>query len=126
MSKSIRVTMHRPNNTVTWPFDTWPDQTLQTFLVMTRHNVDTYMKGSEDDDLTLIVDHFFASDELFEELREDAYSIIPIWKGPENSSDVDAYHAANGITYTTEDITGPDLTDYKQVLPEGYRVPGIR
>lgn len=126
MSKSIRVTMHRPNNTVSWPFDMWPIQTEETFNLMSRHNCDTYVKGSEDDDLTIIVDHFFASNDNFTELREDAYGVIPIWKGANNASDVDAYHTANNITYTVEDITDPDLTGYTKVTNDSYRIPGER
>jgi hypothetical protein len=126
MSKSIRVTITRPDNTVAWPFDTWPDQTLQTFRIMTQNNCDTYIKGLEDDDLTLIVDHFFASNDSYDELRDDAYTIIPIWKTDSNAAEVDAYHTANNITYTVEDITDPDLTDYRQVNDFDYRIPGPR
>jgi hypothetical protein len=80
--------------------------------------VQSWIKGNEDADNVIIVDHYFPTTELFTSYQEDAYKIIPIWKTTENSSEVDIYHATNNISCTITEVADPDLDGYERITLE--------
>ena len=125
MSKSIRVTMTRPNSVANWPFDMFLDAVESAFIGLETAGVQSWIKGDEDSDNTIIVDHYFPTNELFTSFQEDAYKLIPIWKNAENSSEVDVYHATNNITCAITEVADPDLEGYERITLE-RRVMGPR
>jgi hypothetical protein len=111
MSASIRVTITRPNTSVVWPFVQFASVTEANYTVMSQA-IDTYLKGDVTNDLTVLVDHYFVSNDFFAENKSIAHEYIPLWKNTDNSAEVDSYISTNNITVTTEEVTDPDLTGY--------------
>lgn len=122
MAKSIRVTMTRPDTDTTWWFDQYPVDTSNGFQTLLDAGVELWINGDEDNDLTVVADHYFPTDELYDSYAETANTMIPLWK---NSDGVNAFETENGLSATTEVIDDPDLTGYTEVTLE-YRVPGPR
>ena len=118
MSKSIRVNITRTNSTTDWPFDTFLDAVANAFTELEAAGVQSWIKGNEDADNAIIVDHYFPTNELFTSYQEDAYKIIPIWKTTENSSEVDIYHATNNIGCAITEVADPDLDGYERITLE--------
>jgi|SRR6056300_354436 len=122
MAKSIRVTMTRPDTDTTWWFDQYPADTFTNFQTLLNAGVELWITGDEDSDLTVVADHYFPTDELYDSYAETANTMIPVWK---NSEGADEFESENGLSSTVEVIDEPDLTGYKEVTTE-YRVPGPR
>jgi hypothetical protein len=117
MSKSIRVTMTRPNITTVWPFDIDPwNLTLESqFFEAVTFGIQSWIIGNEDNDLTLVVDHYFANDADFEAIKELAYTRIPLWTNDSNRTDSNEYCLANNITVAITEVDNPDLSAYTQI-----------
>jgi len=116
MAISIRGTFVRPTTDTVW--------SMYVFFGGLTYNIDTldstgkvttYMKGNPATDLTLIVDHYVSDDAWFVANKDMMMNHLPLWVTPDNTADVDAYHAANGITITLEEIFNPDLTGYTPI-----------
>ena len=122
MAKSIRVTMTRPDTDTTWWFDEYPVDVTAVWSTLLDAGVEMWVKGDEDTDLTVIADHYFPSDDLYDSYGETANGLIPVWK---DSDGVDDFETENGLSSTVEVINDPDLTGYEEVTLE-YRTPGPR
>ena len=118
MAVSIRVTMTRPNISTIWPFDLYPwseGQLVTNFNALESASVQTWIKGNEDDDLTLVIDHYFPTNELFDSYKTTAYTQIPLWEDVNNKTEADEFIAANNMTVTIAEVTEPDLSGYVQI-----------
>lgn len=122
MAKSIRVTMTRPDTDTTWWFDQYPVDVTANFQTLLDNGTEMWVKGDEDNDLTIVADHYFPTDDLYDSYGETANGLIPVWK---NSDGVDEFETSNGLSATVEVVNDPDLTGYTEVTIE-YRVPGPR
>lgn len=123
MSKSIRVTMTRPSTTTVWPFDINPwDLTLQSqFFEFENLGIESWIIGNEDNDLTLVVDHYFANDADFEEQKDLAYTKIPLWTDNTNRNDSNDYCQANNISVEVTEVENPDLSAYTRIVGQRDR-----
>ena len=117
MSRSIRVTMTRPTTDTVWPFDIspWNSTLLTNFLNFEDNNIQSWILGDEDDDLVVIVDHYFSDDSTFLSLKDHAYARIPLWTNNENRTESDEYCLANNITIEIVEVENPDLVDYTRI-----------
>ena len=117
MSMSIRVTMTRPNIDTVWPFDIypWSDVVSTNFFEIENNSVESWISGNEDDDLTIVVDHFFPTNELFSSYRAVAYEHIPLWRDGTTGAESDQYSVDNNITVTITEVTDPDLSTYTRI-----------
>lgn len=118
MSKSIRVTMTRPSTLTIWPFDLFPwintlDENYFTFEDL---SVESWIIGNEDADLTLVVDHVFASEESFNTNKDTVYTMIPLWCNSQVRADSESYCTDNGINIIVEEIDNPDLSNSIKIL----------
>lgn len=115
MSKSKRVTITRPNITTVWPFDQFIDVADTNWNFLESIGITTHINGSENNDLSIVVDHMHTDDALFDEYNLYSEHVIPIWQNDTNKIDADAYCAANNIAVTMEIVVNPDLTGYELV-----------
>jgi len=117
MSRSIRVTMTRPTTDTVWPFDIspWNSTLLTNFLNFEDNNIQSWILGDEDDDLVVIVDHYFSDDSNFLSLKDHAYARIPLWTNNENRTESDEYCLANNITIEIVEVENPDLANYTRL-----------
>lgn len=116
MAISVRGTFTRPTTDTVW--------SMYVFFGGLTDNIDaldstgkvtTYMKGNPVTDLVLVVDHYVSDDAWFVANKDMMYEHIPLWKTADNGADVEAYHTANGITVTLEEVFNPDLTGYTPI-----------
>jgi hypothetical protein len=117
MSKSIRVTMTRPSTTTVWPFDIepWKPTLENQFLEFENLGIQSWIIGNEDNDLTLVVDHYFTDNANFEVQKNLAYTKIPLWTNNSNRPGSDEYCQANNITIEITEVDNPDLSAYTQI-----------
>ena len=114
---SIRVTMTRPTLDTVWPFDIypWSDIVTTNFLEIEANGVESWISGNEDDDLTIVVDHYFLTDESFTSYRAVAYEHIPLWRDGSTGTESDQYSVDNGISVTITEVANPDLSSYTRI-----------
>jgi hypothetical protein len=115
MSVSIRVTMTRPNTSTVWPFDIWSSITAENFLFLEANSVESWIKGNEDTDTNIIVDHYFADDAVFASFKTTAQQHIPLWKNSSNLAETVDYEADNSITFTVTEVSNPVHTEYTKI-----------
>jgi hypothetical protein len=117
MSMSIRVTMTRPNIDAVWPFDIypWSDIVATNFFEIEGNSVESWINGNEDTDLTIVVDHYFATNELFDSYRAVAYEHIPLWRDGATGAESDQYSADNNITVTITEVSDPNLSTFTRI-----------
>ena len=117
MSKSIRVTMTRPTTLTIWPFDLfpWMPTLSDNFLTFEGWGVESYINGNEDTDLTVVVDHYFATTESFDSLKDAVYDLLPLWCNSSNRTDSESYCVDNNVTVSIVEIDNPDLSAYTKL-----------
>lgn len=117
MSKSIRVTMVRPTTSTVWPFDLfpWSSTLFENFSTFEAAGIESWIIGNEDNDLTLVVDHYFPTDELFAAEKDSTYALLPMWCNSGNRADSESYCTDNGITVTMQEVDNPDLSAYTRI-----------
>jgi hypothetical protein len=112
--------MTRPNTTTIWPFDISPwNLTLQSqFFEFENLGIQSWIVGNEDNDLLLIVDHYFVNDSDFDAQKELAYSKIPLWTDDNNRAESDEYCQSNNITIEITEVTNPNLSGYTRITAD--------
>lgn len=117
MSMSIRVTMTRPNIDTVWPFDitAWKDIVGVNFAELEDTGVESWISGNEDDDLSIVVDHYFITDEFFTSYRAVAHEHIPLWRDGTTGAESDQYSIDNGISVAISEIANPDLSTFTRI-----------
>ena len=129
MSKSIRVTLTRQNLSTEPPWSPAPG-----FLTDTANASDawkaafpgnpSYLHVDNLDNLDMIVDHIITNDADLETHRTAMMALLPWWKNATNAAAVDAYMAANNLTFTIIEVDAPtdisgylDITDLSSIAP---------
>lgn len=113
MSKSIHVTISRPDVSTVWPFFIFYEANANNFDVLDdTGKCKSYMKGNPESDLVLYVHHIFEDEAFYETYKDTANQHIPLWKTSANASEVDAYMTENNITAEIEEQTNPSLAGY--------------
>jgi hypothetical protein len=117
MSKSIRVTMSRPTISTVWPFDIfpWSDTLNKNFLMFEEQGVESWILGNEDNDLTLVVDHYFPSDTMFNTIKDSIYPLLPMWCNSDIRTESESYCTDNSITILMSEVDNPDLSSYIKI-----------
>ena len=115
--KSTRVTITRPNTTVSWPYDIFLDQTKASadahLAMLPGIEVKSYLQGHAA--LTAIVDHTVSDNAVFDANRDLINSEIIWWEPAENAEECHAYLTANGLTATITEVTDPDVSDAVEI-----------
>ena len=115
MSKSIRVTLTRPDLSTEPPWSPAPG-----FLTDTANASDawkaafpgnpSYLHVDNLDNLNMIIDHIVTNDADLETHRTAMMALLPWWKNATNASAVDAYMAANNLTFAITEVDAPTDT----------------
>ena len=114
MSKSIRVTLTRPD------LSTEPPWSSAGFLTDAQNASDawkvafpgnpSFLHIDNLDALNMIVDHIVTNDADLETHRTAMMALLPWWKNATNASAVDAYMATNNLTFTITEVDAPTDT----------------
>lgn len=115
MSKSIRVTITRPDLTIDWPFGPFTTQGNAHSDAYLVHPVENHSYIIGADGLTCIVDHDFPNGADLDANREEFYSMIPWWRSTSNAAEVDAYTSANNITVEITEVEDPAHTGWLDI-----------
>lgn len=109
MSKSIRVTVTRPDLATEFPWTVFLSDvaTECTGWRTAFPGNPSYLHMDNMESTTAIVDHVITNDADLETNREAMLAFIPWWETPGNLTEVTAYMSANNITYTISEITAP-------------------
>ena len=118
MSKSIRVTVTRPDLGTEMPWDSFTADTMSTAATWktTFPGNPSYLSLGFAESLTVEVDHVITNDADLEANRSAMMALIPWWKTAENAAAVDALLAASNITFTIAETTAPvDLSGHTDI-----------
>ena len=112
MSKSIRITHFRTDLGVAWPMDHFEsDASVAADAWKTAFPGNpSYISADVFESLTAVVDHIITNDADLETHRTAMMALLPWWKNTTNAAAVDAYMAANNLTFTITEIDAPTDT----------------
>ena len=130
MSKSIRVTHIRTDLGVAWPWEQFPADAVAGFNAWKTAfpGNPSYISADVDESLTAVIDHIITNDADLETHRTAMMALLPWWKNATNAAAVDAYMAANNLTFSITEINAPDTSGLiditnNEIWFEGYYQP---
>ena len=118
MSKSIRVTHIRTDLGVAFPFDHFDSDTIASSNAWKTAfpGNPSYISADYTDSLTAVVDHIVTNDADLETHRTAMMALLPWWKNATNAEAVDAYMAANNLTFAITEVDAPtDTSGYLDI-----------